>query len=109
MSSSAGSRDLEYCSALTFLHNATLRAGDGQVIFLADASSADALPSSWTDSLGTLGLRVSTGPTVAFHANSQTRDDYAATTVPLLWMQHVQRMRIQWPVGKKREYIAANS
>ena len=109
VSSSAGSRDLEHCSAQTFLHNAIVRAGDGQVIFLPDASSADALPSSWTDSLGTLGLRVSTGPTVAFRANSQTRDDYAATTVPLLWMQHVQRMHIQWPVGKKREYIAANS
>ena len=45
---------------------------------------------------------------MAFRANSQTQDDYAATTVPLLWMQHVQRMHIQWPVGKKREYIAAN-
>lgn len=59
--------------------------------------------------LSTYGLKVSTGPVVAFRAASHVTEGKKKGTVPLLWMQHVNHMRISWPIQKKREHIAANA
>jgi adenine-specific DNA-methyltransferase len=69
-----------------------------------------ALVRKWPETLGSLSLKVSTGPVVAFRATEfllqRAEDDGAA--VPLLWLQHIRRMRIQWPIrGAKPEYIRA--
>jgi adenine-specific DNA-methyltransferase len=66
----------------------------------------------WPETLSSLGLRVSTGPVVAFRATDFLRnhpgDD--GNTVPLLWLQHVRRMHIQWPLrGTKAEHLLASS
>lgn len=94
-------------------HRWVVREGDDQVIFLPDDEPADSAHPGLTESLGSLGLRVSTGPTVAFRANehlSNARATQGGTvSVPLLWMQHVRRMGVQWPIGKKREHIKANA
>jgi adenine-specific DNA-methyltransferase len=63
----------------------------------------------WHGSLSKYGLRVSTGPVVAFRARRHIEceppdtDQYA----PLLWMQHVRPMRVTWPrmLVKKPQYI----
>ena len=55
---------------------------------------------SWPNTLGSLGLEISTGPVVPFRTTEFLAD--AATedsTVPLLWMQHVRPMRTSWPLG----------
>ncbi|KVN59750.1 hypothetical protein WM03_24685 [Burkholderia ubonensis] len=62
---------------------------------------------AWTDTLASHGLKVSTGPVVAFRATDFIRSEAGQTTVPLLWMQHIHPMRVQWPVQKKREHIDA--
>lgn len=67
------------------------------------------LPASWTETLGTLGLAVSTGPTVAFRSGEHLRSAPDSMTVPLLWMQHVRRNGVSWPVGHEREHIRVNS
>lgn len=63
----------------------------------------------WTDTLTSLGLKVSTGPVVAFRAAEFTRDCSERGSVPLLWMQHVTHNNIRWPINKKREHIRAVS
>jgi adenine-specific DNA-methyltransferase len=58
--------------------------------------------------LDSLGLQISTGPVVPFRATAflHTRGD--ASTVPLLWLQHVRRGQVSWPLGqsfRKAEHI----
>lgn len=55
------------------------------------------------------GLKVSTGPVVAFRAADFLRHERANDSVPLLWLQHVKSMAIEWPIRKKREHISARA
>jgi adenine-specific DNA-methyltransferase len=63
----------------------------------------------WTATLATYGLKVSTGPVVAFRATAFIREQAEQGTVPLLWLQHVGQQRIDWPIKKKREHIRATA
>lgn len=60
---------------------------------------------SWPGSFRQYGLRISTGPVVAFRASNwlsngeQTRENL----IPLLWLHHIHAMRIQWPIEKFRK------
>lgn len=65
--------------------------------------------SDWNNTLGTYGLKVSTGPVVAFRAADHISEKPTDSTVPLLWMQHITRMQINWPINKKKEHIVANA
>lgn len=65
---------------------------------------------SWTGSLGQYGLDVSTGPVVAFRAQSWLTDVESVShnqAVPLLWMQNVRAQQVEWPVsnGNKPQWI----
>jgi adenine-specific DNA-methyltransferase len=64
---------------------------------------------SWPETLHSLGLRVSTGPVVAFRATEFIHQaPNGHKVVPLLWLQHVKRMSVRWPLesSKKRQYIS---
>jgi adenine-specific DNA-methyltransferase len=64
---------------------------------------------SWPETLHTLGLKVSTGPVVAFRALDFIHDaPNGNNEVPLLWLQHVKKMAVAWPIEgtNKRQYIA---
>lgn len=64
---------------------------------------------SWPDTLHSLGLKVSTGPVVAFRATEYIHEKRnGGKEVPLLWLQHVKRMDARWPIegSKKRQYIS---
>ena len=53
---------------------------------------------AWPNTLGSLGLEISTGPVVPFRATSFLMlDGNGPSRVPLLWMQHVRPMRTEWP------------
>lgn len=65
---------------------------------------------SWTGSLGQYGLEVSTGPVVAFRAQTWLTDVesvLAKQAVPLLWMQNVKAQQVEWPTnnGNKAQGI----
>lgn len=64
---------------------------------------------SWTDSLQKCGLEISTGPVVPFRAKRYMVDESTgASSVPLLWMQHVKPQRVTWPLNDgfhKPQYI----
>ena len=52
----------------------------------------------WPNTLGTLGLDISTGPVVPFRAKPYLTDQASdGVTVPLLWMHHIKPMRVEWP------------
>ena len=50
----------------------------------------------WPNTLGSLGLGISTGPVVPFRAKGFLTDS-DLPAVPLLWMHHVRPMRVDWP------------
>ena len=61
------------------------------------------------NTLETLGLQISTGPVVPFRAEAYLVEaDYEGPTVPLLWLQHVRKGQVIWPLGdgfRKHEHI----
>lgn len=55
----------------------------------------------WKNRLSTYGLEISTGPVVPFRADhllTSHEKVEVGEAVPLLWLQHVHRMSIQWPL-----------
>lgn len=108
VSSSAGSSDLG--TALLTRHPVERVIGqDAERTIVLPAAASDAPWEAWTATLATYGLKVSTGPVVAFRAAEHLRADASRHSVPLLWMQHIAHMKVHWPLGKKREHIAANA
>ena len=84
--------------------------GDSTVnVISLPTTDGDELLSSFSGRLATYGMKVSTGPVVAFRATDHIQETKGRYTVPLLWMQHVQRMSVCWPISKKREHICANA
>ncbi len=61
------------------------------------------------NTLGDLGLLISTGPVVPFRATDLLVDaDCKEPSAPLLWLQHVRRGCLTWPLGqgfRKHEHI----
>jgi adenine-specific DNA-methyltransferase len=59
---------------------------------------------SWEGLLDRYGLKVSTGPVVAFRAKSFLSTDVgqveAGQAVPLLWMQNVRAQATEWPIAR---------
>lgn len=64
---------------------------------------------SWSGTLKKYGLQISTGPVVPFRATSLLGDQCAvrSTHAPLLWMQHVKPMSVEWPLPSlnKPQYL----
>lgn len=106
-SSSVGQIDIETRAVRALPLHAVVRGPELLIALPSQAEDPAALP--WRNSLGSLGLRVATGPTVAFRHQAHLSQAPAPNHVPLLWMQHVQRMRVAWPLGRKHEHIAANA
>lgn len=67
---------------------------------------------SWSGSLNKFGLQISTGPIVPFRAaNLLSRNGRVSEThAPLLWMQNVTAMNIEWPKqnATKQQYVTIN-
>ena len=62
----------------------------------------------WPNTLGSLGLDISTGPVVPFRAKRFLTDGASELpAVPLLWMHHVRPMQVEWPStgGGKAQWI----
>jgi adenine-specific DNA-methyltransferase len=109
ISTSAGISDLGQATLRT-LPTCDIVGADNHnnVIALPTVEELSALR-GFTANLSTHGLKVSTGPVVAFRAAIYMTERGSRGTVPLLWMQHVQHMSVSWPIQKKYEHIAANA
>lgn len=65
---------------------------------------------TWTGNLGEYGIRISTGPVVAFRAYDEIVSVEEEGAVPLYWMHNVVKMLADHPVCKKDkgQYIRVN-
>lgn len=68
---------------------------------------------SWKNKFSDLGFRISTGPVVAFRATKYLSSDInfdGSNKVPLLWMHHLNKFRVQFPNQnlKKPQTISVN-
>ncbi len=116
-SNTAGTIIVSTSQGVRDLSEATLRALPSCEIISPDNENVISLPThdnvgvmrDFTSTLATYGIKVSTGPVVAFRAEKHIVEAKRKNTVPLLWMQHVNHMRVSWPIQKKREHILANA
>jgi hypothetical protein len=62
------------------------------------------LVDDWPGSLEAYGLQISTGPVVPFRATEfiDKVGQVPGSHVPLIWMNHVQPMRVTWPLGRHK-------
>lgn len=107
VSTSSGLRDLDKATLRT-LPSCEVIGGDEQSTICLPTQAEGDVFQGFTSTLATYGLKVSTGPVVAFRASEHLTELSKRGAVPLLWMQHIQHMRVSWPIRKKREHIAAN-
>lgn len=61
--------------------------------------------SIFSETLLGAGMKASTGRVVPFRTQKNLKDKNNKKTSPLLWMQHIQKMDIKWPLKIKSEYI----
>lgn len=102
---SQGMSDMDQAFARTVLSQAVVSA-DGQAT--VTLPSEDSCPlAAWTATLSTYGLKVSTGPVIAFRCKEFISTAQSPDSVPLLWMQHVGQQVVSWPVFKKAEHVRA--
>lgn len=106
LSSSHGAHDLGKAETLLHPAHAVLGPAPESPIVLP-VSTTQASPWRWR--LADLGLKVVTGPVVGFRASQHLRSCASSSTVPLLWMQHVRRMAIEWPRGHRAEHMERNA
>jgi adenine-specific DNA-methyltransferase len=109
ISRSIGVRDLASSRCrLTPLADVVDVAGKDKVLRIPLADQDDEivrLVRSWKGSLHRYGMEISTGPVVPFRAVPLIcqAGDVPETHAPLLWMQNVQPMRVDWPVDARRK------
>ena len=108
ISSSDGSDDLGIARLHAVAQDTVIEAGDNRVITL-HVNPNEAELNNYGNTLESLGLKVSTGPVVAFRAINFISESSVEGSVPLLWLQHIKTMSILWPINKKREHIVANA
>jgi adenine-specific DNA-methyltransferase len=108
VSMSEGVSDLRAARLRTLPTRDIIGSGSQGVISLPAYDRPDSLR-RFTATLSTYDIKVSTGPVVAFRAIDHISEVRQRNTVPLLWMQHIDHMRISWPIKKKREHIEASA
>lgn len=108
VSTSQGVCDLAEATLRALPFNEVIGGNCDSVISLPTVDGSSVLK-QFSATLSTHGIRVSTGPVVPFRAAEYIAETRRKGMVPLLWMQHINHMRLSWPIQKKREHIAANA
>jgi len=122
ISTSQGTSDLWGSTSLAVPLSSVVRLDTPEkIVFIPTSRSEERLRewvSSWPETLLSLGFQISTGPVVAFRAKRflRTQPDppgregkSAADQVPLLLLNNVRRMRVDWPIPRirKPQWISA--
>lgn len=114
LSNSTGMSDLAESSVKEHdCHSIVDMNSDEKIIYLPSSDREDAILGlfrSWKGNLGKYGIRISTGPVVAFRTQDYIIRNEEKDSVPLLWMHNVVKMLVDHPVNKKDkgQYIIAN-
>ena len=113
ISMSEGLEDLSRCiPRIAALSTVLDRTTPDKVLHIPTASLHERIAQlirGWPGSLHAYGFEISTGPVVPFRAKDLLTQTgvLGETHVPLLWMQHLQPMRVVWPadVRGKPQYV----
>lgn len=114
VSNSVGTSDLSKSSVKTYVSSAIVDIGSNEKIIYLPADGREEtildLFRSWKGTLGKYGIKISTGPVVAFRAYDYIIPNEEDDSVPLLWMHNVVKMLADHPVCKKErgQYIIVN-
>jgi adenine-specific DNA-methyltransferase len=110
ISSSQGSSDLARTRQRTVALPTFATSRAGETCFRIPLTDFDEeiirIVDTWSGSLASYGLSISTGPVVAFRAEEFLTDAPAVdrgVAVPLLWMQNIQRQQIEWPTDRRKK------
>jgi adenine-specific DNA-methyltransferase len=112
LSASDGIADLTQRRTFTCMRQDLISDNDDAVVSLPTTSAHVNLMKRFRalpNTLQSLELQISTGPVVPFRAVEFLVDeDCPEPTAPLLWLQHVRRSRVTWPIGpqfRKQEHV----
>lgn len=114
VSNSVGTSDLSESSVKVYENSAIVDINSNEkIIYLPVGNREDTILElfrSWKGTLGKYGIKISTGPVVAFRAYDYIIPNEAKDSVPLLWMHNVVKMLADHPVNKKErgQYIIVN-
>lgn len=107
ISSSPGRRALQPVRRRTIPRRLFATSRCGETFFRLPVTDFDEeilrMVDTWTGSLAAYQLNISTGPVVPFRARSLLTDVAVVEqgkAVPLLWMQHVRRQQVTWPMDQ---------
>ena len=111
ISVSDGAADLGQRQSRVLPVSSVLREDCGQSFLYLPTHEEDdrvrELVGTWTGSLHAYGWEVSTGPVVGFRATQWLLTEAAQRFAPLLWLQHIHPMSVQWPLEiRKAQFIA---
>lgn len=114
VSSSSGLKDIDSSRKRTYQSKYVVNIDSlGKIMFLPTSDYEEhvlrifrALKNKFSD----YGVKVSTGPVVAFRSKDYLRKEYENSIVhlaPLYWLHNVKQMQIEWPLVKpnKEQYI----
>lgn len=112
VSSSRGVADIEKPDCRAVPMNVAFSPDDMEKVLRLPLSERDMriieIVDAWPNTLRSLGLNISTGPVIPFRARElvDSEGNVPETHAPLIWMNHVRTMRVEWPLnGRKPEYI----
>lgn len=113
---SAGIKDLSHSRARRVALAETLDLTSREKMLRIPLAAADdeaiKLVQGWKDNLHSYGLQISTGPVVPFRAVPllSRKGTIPHSHAPLLWLQNVSAMKVEWPVSakNKEQYISLN-
>lgn len=114
VSTSQGAQDIDKRQSRAVKLSSVVDGSSSKAVFYIPAEEADEaildFVRGWPNTLHALGLEVSTGPVVAFRARRflLKNPGWRHESAPLLWLQNVRPMAVDWPVQKrgKPQYIA---
>lgn len=114
ISNSVGTSDLSESSVKVHESRAIVDINSNEKIIYLPANNREEaildLFRLWNGTLGKYGIKISTGPVVAFRAYDYIIPNEVKDSVPLLWMHNVVKMLTDHPVNKKGkgQYIIVN-
>lgn len=110
ISSSSGLKDIKRSLTKTFPKKDIINLNSSEkILYLPTTDYEEAILEvikSWKGKLAKYNIEISTGPVVAFRAQSYLRNSYENGQIllaPLFWLHNVKQMALEWPVPKPRK------
>lgn len=102
VSNSHGAEDLQFAQSQEIPSEQMLDLASSEATLNIPINSTDHtlrdVMNRWPNRLQSFGMDISTGPIVPFRTDALANQGNVVTGAPLLWLQHVNRMAVAWPL-----------